>query len=107
MILTLASSANVAARCVGRLSSVSAPAQTLFLPPAPVLGALGLRIDDHVSEEIIVPPRLLEIVAQRLGSLGAVLLEHLYAHALADQGRGKMVGRAPHVSAREGQLGRE
>ena len=63
---------------------------------APVLGPLGLRIDDHVGEEIVVAARLLEVVCQRLGALGAVLAEHLDPHALADERRREMIGRAAH-----------
>ena len=66
---------------------------------APVLAALGLRIDDHVGEEVVVAARFLEVVGERLGALLAVLLEHVEADALADQRRGEVVRRAAHEAA--------
>ena len=69
---------------------------------APVLAALGLRIDDDVGEEVVVAARLFEVVGERLGALLAVLLEHVEADALADQRRGEVVRRAAHEAA--GQL---
>ena len=68
---------------------------------APVLAALGLRIDDHVGEEIVVAARLLEIVraAPWRAPRRPAACEHLDAHALADQRGGEMVRRAAHEAA--------
>ena len=63
---------------------------------APVLRALGLRVDDHVSEEDIVSGGVVEIVHKCLGAIGAVLLEDVDAHALTDQRRGDVIRRAAH-----------
>ena len=71
---------------------------------APVLAALGLRIDDHVGEEVVVAARLLEIIrAAPWRAPAPCLLEHLDAHALADQRRGEMIRRAAHEAV--GQRG--
>ena len=63
---------------------------------APVLGALGLRVDDHVGEEQVALGGIVDIVFQRLGALRPVLAKHLDAHALTDQRRGDVVRRAAH-----------
>jgi hypothetical protein len=46
---------------------------------APVLAALGLRIDDDVGQEQVVLAGVIEIVGEGLGALGAVLAKHVEA----------------------------
>ena len=75
------------------------PRHQILILLAPAFAALGLRIDDHVGEKKIVLRGEIEIVGERLGALGAVLAEHLDAHALADQRGRQVVRRTPEIAA--------
>ena len=81
------------------------PRHQILILLAPAFAPFGLRIDDHVGEKKIVLRGEIEIVGERLGALGAVLAEHLDAHALADQRGGQVVRRTPEIAAGLGRPG--
>jgi hypothetical protein len=58
---------------------------------APVLGAVGLRVDDHVGQEQIAAAGIVEVAGERLGARLVVAREHVEPDALADQRRGEVI----------------
>jgi hypothetical protein len=60
------------------------------------LRAVGLGIDDHISEKQVVVPGEAVIISYRSGTAGIIGLEQIEAHIQAADAGGDVVGRAAH-----------